>query len=274
MISDRIELGHPSMWLAAAAISIGVLGLLLWQIDIAAFADMLRNVNVPLLLLSFGFFSGEAIVTALRLRMFALGKPGMRQALETNAWYVVLVLMLPARLGEIAAVAVFVRYLGQNRGSALMSIIGQRLFDLIIISMLFVIFASQALGVSSGSGLIIVSGLVITLAYIGVAHMPMFLGWIARAAHGRHRPQDGLRRMILRIALQGRMWRRHQFTNRHNPAAFAISLLKWLFTLAGITAAMLATGLALPWQQVVIAGAVYNFIAIIPIQSIGGMGIG
>ena len=55
--------------------------------------------------------------TAARIRICTEGPPRFSAALKTNAWYVLFLIILPARLGEAAAVLLFRRFLGQNAGA-------------------------------------------------------------------------------------------------------------------------------------------------------------
>ncbi len=216
----------------------------------------------------------EGIITALRIWLFADRKPCLRPALKANAWYVLLLVILPARLGEVAAVVIFERYLKQKRGAAVMSIITQRLYDVIVLGSFFLI---ALMGLSGFGDKGVMSGLalaVIAFSLFVLFRLDMFLTFAALIFQKLAKGSRGLFRKLLHICLQGRIYVRHGLKSRDIPLALLFTIGKWVSNLGAILFLFMAINLDLSFfESLTIAGA-YNFLAIIPLQTIGGIGVG
>ena len=104
-----------------------------------AMADALAQAEGP------WFFAGamvlftlEGVFASLRLGLFAdrpqAGRPPARRAFAANALYVLGVAFLPARLGEGVGILVMNRMLGLRAGAAVIAVVAQRLFDLLVLT--------------------------------------------------------------------------------------------------------------------------------------------
>jgi len=275
LIGEVTRRTGPLLWLAAGAISVLLLALVLAVVDWSALGDMLRAAIWPLVALAGALFFVEGIATAARIRICTEGPPRFGAALRTNAWYVLFLVILPARLGEAAAVLLFRRFLGQNAGAAAMSIVVQRLLDVAVLAGAVLLLALVVSGLPSPA--IVYGASVAVIAVIGAAIWASddLLAAAANAmSRRRWRHAGGMRTGILRMVLQARLWRRHRLDRGRLAAAAAITLVKWLCNLGAIVALLLALRLAIgPFEAVLIAAA-YNFLAVIPLQTIGGFGLG
>lgn len=236
------------------------------QVDIAQAQAMLESISGPALLLAFFCLLAEGVITALRIWLFAARKPCLSEALRANAWYVLLLVMLPARLGEVAAVLVFEKFLKQKYGAAAMSIITQRLYDVVVLGVLFLIallgmgdFINAKLMMGISLGLIALAGLVLI-------KLEMFLTWAALLLR-KFKP-------LFRLILQARAYSRHILKPRDIVPALLLTLGKWLSNLGALVFLLAAVHLGLNTFESVTVAAAYNFLAIIPLQTIGGIGIG
>lgn len=271
----RLAFAKTSLWVTGILASLLLLAAVLSQLDWQVFTRMARNVDTSLLLLSLLLLFIEGAATALRLRWFAADRPGILPALQANAWYAVLIVLLPARLGEVAAVLVLEKYLGQTRGGALMSIIAQRLFDLLVLSALFLLALITASDILPWSMTGLVAVLVIAGAWLAILRMECFLALAGTAIlrTGKAR-KPSLKRSVLRVLLQARTWRRHAYNRSLGRGALLLTILKWSATLGAIS--LLFTNLYPPMglSSALLASTAYNFVAVIPIQTIGGLGVG
>ena len=262
---------NPLIWISAALLSVILLALVVAQVDVSEAGNMLSAISRPLLAVAFLFLLLEGIATALRLWLFAAKKTCMGAALKANAWYVLLLVILPARLGEVAAILVLERYLGQSRGAAAMSIIAQRLYDVIVLGVIFLIaliglgnFIDVKFIGAIGAGLI-------SIALLVLCRMEMFL---TAAALLLGKPRHGFLRKIKRLTLQARLYNRHGLRRRDIPLALLFTLLKWISNLGALVFLFMALHLGLNTFENVTVAAAYNFLAIIPLQTIGGIGVG
>ncbi len=242
------------------------------QVDKAQALEMLKNVSWPLLGLAVVFLFLEGVATALRLWLFAGKKSCLSETLKANAWYVLLLVILPARLGEVGAIEVLKRYLGQKYGAAAMSIIAQRLYDVVVLGVIFVI-ALLGLGPLLHSEMMYLAAIgIIVFALLVLARLDLFLT-ITVLILGKDRG-TGLMRKLKRLVLQARTYARHGLKRSDIFMALTLTLMKWLSNLGALVFLFLSLHLGLSFfENVTVAGA-YNFLAIIPLQTVGGIGVG
>ena len=268
------ERGRSGLWLVAIVTSAVLLGLVLaaadWDVGIriALGADGRLLVAGLLLLIAEGGF------TAWRIRYLTPGLPRWRSCLRVTADYVVLLVALPARLGEVAAVLRFHRLLRLRVGAAAASIVVQRLYDLVVLCAVFTL-GLAAIGTFGASPWMLAAALIVA-AVLGAAlwrFEPVLRSLSAAVWRlGRDRGRARIR-PVLRTLLQARRWHAHVLGARPAIGVVAITLGKWGANLAGIVLLLHALHLPLTLGESVWLGAAYNFLAAIPLQTIGGLGI-
>lgn len=265
------ETNKSLLWGFASFVSLGLLALVVWHVDFSESLMMLQNASWVFLAAAFFFLLSEGVSTALRLWLFASKKPCLSQALKANAWYVLLLVMLPARLGEVAAVVVLERYLGQKYGAAAMSIITQRLYDVIILGVIFLI-ALVGMGSFIDTQVMgIVTTFLIGIALFVLLRLNMFLT-IGALCMGKKR--HGVLRKIKRLILQARVYNRHGLSRKDIPLALFFTIVKWVSNLAALVFLFMAIHLGLSLFENITVATAYNFLAIIPLQTVGGIGVG
>jgi uncharacterized protein (TIRG00374 family) len=217
----------------------------------------------------------EGLATSYRILHFSGNKLDMSNAIYANSWYVLYLAFLPARLGEIAGIYVLKKHMHQKQGAALGSIITQRLFDLIILATLFliaIIFSTELLpktiSLISGVTLIIIS-LTVLLKCEDIFSMIA-----AVSIKFKNAKRNRITKLVFRTAIQARAWNKTQASNINIKIIIFSTTLKWIFNLTAITCILLSTRISLDLDITYIVSALYNFIAVIPIQTIGGIGIG
>ena len=263
----KSAINKPLIWGFATMVSFGLLALVIAQVDWAQTGAMLESISWVMLGGAFVFLVAEGVATALRLWLFAQKKPCLSEALKANAWYVLLLVILPARLGEVAAIVVLERHLGQKYGAAAMSILTQRLYDVIVLGVVFLI-ALLGLGDFIDKNVMSVAALgLITLALFVLVRLEMFLTWAALLF--KKAPKS-----FCRLILQGRLYSRHKLQRRDIPLALFFTALKWVSNLGALVCLFMALHLGLGAFENVTVAAAYNFLAIIPLQTIGGIGVG
>ena len=274
MIAPNVPFfNNKLLWLAAMTISGTLLAVLLSQMDHTAFTRILHTLHAGYVAAALLFLTGEAVLNSLRIKHFAAGKPTLRNALYANGWYMLLLNLLPARLGEIAAIWVFEKHLGQTRGAAMMSIIAQRLFDLIILSAFFLVVVSMATAIMPSPVWFTIALFIIGGAILALLRIEPLLSTIAAIMLRQHWQRQGWRRVLFKLVLQARTWRRHNIQLSQVVVAIALTLLKWVCNLGIISCLLFAVGTPLNWPEALSISAAYNFLAIVPVQTIGGLGL-
>ncbi len=262
--------GNRVVWVTSLAVSSLLLIVVFWYVEPSELWARLTQLDARLLTVAVILVLGEGVFTALRIRLFTGMKVDVIAALQSNAWYSLMLIILPARLGEVAAVVIFRKFLKQHVGAAVASIVSQRIYDLVVLSMLAVIALFWISDVIPQTHLIVIAGSVFT-AGVFVLWKLAFILTLVTLLLQRVLPRA---RGVRRIALQARIWVRHTFPDKYVPAAIGWTLMKWVCNLGAIAFLLLATGIDLVFLEGVIVAVCYNFLAIIPLQTVGGFGVG
>ena len=152
-------------------------------------------------------------MTALRILVFSTGIQKFHSAIYANAWYVFFLIFLPARLGEFAGIYVLQKHMQQTRGAAMMSIIIQRMLDLIILSIIFILLLTLAYNYfSTFTSLTITLAFIIALSIIFKFRMNLITYFALKYKNITHTKQRPIARIIYRTLLQARLWNK-QFSN-------------------------------------------------------------
>ena len=258
------------VWIIGLLVSLLLLALVVSQIDWQTFRAVSGRINWHYVGLAVALLLLEGIVTALRIHLFTGMRSKLSSALTANAWYCLMLIILPARLGEVAAIAIFERHLGQKFGAATMSIISQRLFDLIILSTFFFLCLSSLTGLINTTPMLLLGGLVGGGALLAMFNLENCLTLLANSAIA----QKPKLRPIFKLLLQARMWVRHIFPRNRTGYAIFLTIAKWGCNLTAIALLLFAFELDLSLRESLVIATAYNFLAIIPLQTVGGIGVG
>lgn len=270
----KSALHKPILWVTASIISLTLLALVVMKADLSEVQGMLKGLSFSALGFAIFFLFMEGIITALRIWLFAGRKTCISPALRANAWYVLLLVLLPARLGEVAAVVIFERYLGQKYGAAAMSIMTQRLYDVIVLGTFFLI-ALLGIGVFLDTNtLMIIGAVLVAFSLFVLVKLDKILTITVLIFGKKNIRKSGISRKIGRLLLQARMYARHNLKGCDVPLALLLSAGKWICNLGALVFLFQAIHLDLSFLQGIITAAAYNFLAIIPLQTIGGIGVG
>lgn len=261
---------RPALWALATLVSVVLLAGVISQVDGAQLRGMIANASWTALGTAVALLVLEGVFTALRIRMFAPGPPPLGAALKANAWYVLFLVMLPARLGEVAAVFVFRTTLGQSFGGAGMSVIVQRLYDVIVLGTLFLLALTGLSGLFDTSIMALAALAVIAASVALALHMDTALTLLAAVLGKAFGPRAKARR----LAIEARRYVRHDLDRGDIPLVLVLTAGKWVSNLAALMLLLAATGLSLSLAQAAVVAGAYNFLAIIPLQTIGGLGVG
>jgi uncharacterized membrane protein YbhN (UPF0104 family) len=262
--------GTRTLWVTSVISSLLLLALIVAQVDWTAAGKLAKTINYFWAAAGIALQMLEGTITALRFRLLSRTQANFRDCLRASAWYVMFLIALPVRLGEVAGIALIVRYLGERTGAAAASLLFQRLFDLIFLVAALVVFCVSAF--VQMSLLVVVTLVFVVLGLVAiVVFLEHLLAFAVRPLLVR-RKQKWPRR-ILRIVLQVRMVRRHHMDRMRTIKLAALTLLKWIATLGAVVVVVIAAVPNLSPTTAFGIGIVYNLSALIPIQTVGGFGI-
>lgn len=263
--------GKLALWILAVGSSAVLLALVVAQVDVRAARQLVRATDYAWVAAGIAVLLLEGLVTALRFRLLARGSVRLRDALRATAWYVLMLIGLPARLGEIAGIGVIARYLHQPVGVAAASLLFQRVFDMLMLIVLLAIVAVLAVAGEQMFVVLAVSGVLALVFAAVVAFIEPVL--TVAAAQLRQRRHEKWPRHVLRVLLQARMYSRHHISGERLVKLGALTACKWTANLLGIALVVVAVVPAMTAATALGLGIVYNLSAVIPLQTVGGFGI-
>lgn len=256
--------------LLPAVVSLAIIATLVGLAEPATFGRALAAASWPGLAAGFMLFQGEGVLSALRLRRLAAPGRPLRACMLVTAWWVAALVVLPARLGELAGLAELRRRLGENLGQALNNLFVQRLHD----GFVLLVFGTAALlpATGAGPGSALLTAVLAAVVLLVLWRLPWCFTLLARVLLGRFRRRR-LRR-VLQVALHARRAARRSVAGRAPLVLLGLSTAKWALNLGGIACVLLALLPALPAAAAVVVAVAQNLAALLPLAALGGMGAG
>lgn len=265
-------MSKTNIWLVSIVSSGVLLVGLLSLADRHAIVELSVALSWPLIALAFALFQFEGTCSALRLHWITDSHNAFIDSLAVTAWWVAALALLPARLGEIAGMRVFSRRLKQSFGSSLHCLLLQRLMDtawLLFLGFCLLLVHADRLQSALPIAGVCVAGIVLFLVMM---RLDAVFALSLRALLPYRRVRATL--FVLKVLAQGRRAAKQlRARDRLIPLA-AVSLLKWLLNLAALALLAQAIMPALAALDALAASIAFNLAAIVPLQTVGGVGLG
>lgn len=253
---------------SALMVGILVFVLLFWFVEPEKVLQQIAQANLLLLAAAVGILAIEVVFTSLRVQHCVNHHVSFPLAAYCNSLYIAWLSLLPARLGEIAGIAVFNQKLSMPLGSAIASVIVQRIYDVLILSGLLVVLLSQSF--YGGTFGMMIAGTALTLLIVVLMTLPSSLGIAARILLlGR---QYRWIKKLTYLLLQARTWYRHQSEPRAILWLTGSTLGKWVANLIAMTVIFSACDVDLSIVMLATVAILMHFLGAIPVQSFGGFG--
>ena len=259
---------NRSAYISAIIFGVLIFVLMFSFVDIDQVLTHVSMANYNLLLLAFLPFTIEIGFTTLRIQHCVNRDVPFTLALYCNSIYMTWLSILPARLGEVAGIAVFKTKLKMVVGSAIASVIVQRIYDILILTGLLVAFLSQTL--YGGKGGLMIAIFVLLVLTVALISLRFWLGTIASILL-RWRRWRTVRGLVF-MMLQARTWYRHQSSPKAVLWLTITTLGKWLVNLGAVYLVFVACGIDLSITMIATVGILMHFLGAIPVQSFGGFG--
>ncbi|MCD6289165.1 MAG: flippase-like domain-containing protein [Anaerolineae bacterium] len=260
--------------------TLGIILLLLWQIDPRQVLRLLEGVKLEWLLVGFGWYVLTNLLRAYRFGAL-LALPGMLRPIRLLPEMFALSLLnniLPSRGGEISFP--YLMHWGHDMGvgESAAALVVARIFDYLAVATLYILFASVEAG-SLATGamrlILVVTGLMGTSLVIlaltpwlgqrGLGILRRLLDWMKLAERpvGRMAWETGQQAVVTLTRIRG--FRTYMLT-------FVWSLLIWGCTFAWFTAFMRAIHLPYRYPLIVVGATFATLAKAIPFLTIGGFG--
>lgn len=258
----------PSVWRSATLVSAAVLLVVLSQVEWAGLAPLLRQLDWALLASAVCLLVLEALASSIRIWWLSDRRLRPGVAIAVNAWYMLYLIILPARLGEIAAIGLLQQKLGQTAGAATGSIVFQRMFDLLVLATGVLVVTVMVATVQDW--LVIAFG--VLLLTLMLARLSALLTLCGRCLQ-RWSGVGGIRQKLLRLVLQAKSWSRRYQRRGTFGLLLALTLVKWLASLVGLALILRSVGIGLEPEVLLALAILYVFLSIVPLQGLAGVGV-
>ncbi len=256
------------LWRSAALVSGIALMVVISQIEVAGLSPLFRNLDWQLLGLACGLLVIEALASSIRIWWLSGRQRSPAVAIALNAWYMLYLMLLPARLGEVAAIGLLRDKLGQTTGGATASIVIQRMFDVLILAACVVLATAIAAAVETWL-LVTLGSVLLTLVLVRLKSLLT----LAATCLLRWSGAGGIRQKLLRLVLQARTWSLRRLDFAALGVLLVLTALKWSASLLALVLVLLATGIDLEAYVLLPVVIAYVFLSIIPLQSLAGVGV-
>lgn len=155
-----------------------------------------------------------------------------------------------------------------------MNVLTQRFIDLLFLCAMVIIFIFLSQTIEHRLLLYTSVFTIICLLFLSLYKLDVLLGIIASLFYLKKcRPKLKLTKILFRMLLQARTWYRFHINNSVFSIAIFISMCKWASNIGGLTLLFYSINIPLSEVQLLLASTAFNFLAIIPLQTIGGIGI-
>lgn len=268
--------GQKWVWVTAIASSLVLVLFVLSLVDWEVAKGIVKSANRYLIVLGVLLLAFEGFLTAARFKLLAINPTTYAASLRASGWYVLLLLALPARLGEVAGIGTMVRYMGQRTGDSMVNLFLQRVFDVLTLGAMFCVVCVQAVSDQAVSGeklgvALSVAGIIMAALIASVIFLDNGLGMFARCLI-KFRRKKIIRSVIL-VLLEARRSIQHHLDIPTTVTLIFLTMFKWLFILGAIACVVIAVAPTLSFVTALGVGIAYNLAAVIPLQTIGGAGI-
>ncbi len=251
---------------------------LLSQIDISSASDIIRGVPVPLLIIGFFCYVAGFYLRAQRFRLLLPPDKSIKHLFPIVLVHYTALNIIPARLGEFSYVYLLKQVNNISTGCSLSSLIMARVFDQIVISLLFLIssffvdFSSQwlkTLKFCVGGFLIaIFVMLMFILAYKERCVQLLEKGLIRLKLHSYKITQR-----VMQILKETVMAFKNIEVKGNAIKILLLSGLIWMSIFTLNFCLLLAFEVKLSYIEVVLASSFIISLSVIPFQALSGLGI-
>lgn len=265
---------HARSWWSAIGVSALFIVFLGYLVDWHNVSLHFNAVSLLWLCLALIVLALEGVFTAFRIKSFTPGDQPISECLRVNAWFVMMLIIIPGRLGEIAVVVLYRHYLHQKTGSALMNVIAQRLLDLIILGLIFLL-AITAINFTEISRNMYIAVICAIFLFVFIIRYLLVLLTLLSLLFLSIKKKTGslIAKHILKLSLQARTWFKHHMTRHVLMKSIFLTMAKWICNIAGLMLAFASFGLEFSNIKLLFLATIYNVLGVVPLQTIGGIGV-
>lgn len=221
------------------------------------------------------FFALNSALLIYWHHVITQGRRPFRNAFRVAGSYMLTLIILPSRLGDVAWMYLMHKWLGLSAGTAVFVALYHRLIDFIIICMFFLLAGLIAGTAKYGGNMWIISSALFVLLVFTVLYLEKLLALAANLLISTNRRFDiPVITLLLRQLLQVRIWYRHSLTMKVQVMTVIIVLIRWLLILLATAVIIYSVAQHLDLPNIFFITNVYVFVSIIPVHAFGGFGIG
>lgn len=252
----------------AVAISAGLIALLWLAVPWDRARELFRAPSPAALLAAATAIALGHVATGFRIQTMLppLPRVALRDGVLVSLWHGLAMIVLPARLGELALVEGLSRYASVRRGAGLAVLVVQRLYDALFVGLFFAVGAYGTM-LGGGSIALVVAGIAAVLVLS--SRLEAILAWIERRS-GALRSATGLRvQSLLRDLREGAA----ACSARGTTVLAVGALFFWISELAVMWLLFRAFDTSLAASTTLFLTAGLALVYAIPVPTIGGLGL-
>lgn len=260
-----------AIWIVAILVTTGLLIAFLFITDRAAIVALAGKVSWLGVILGLLLLQAEGIATALRVSRLVFGVTFLDCLSVVGRWVAALT-VLPARLGEIWGLHLMVRRLAEPLGRSINHLFVQRLFDVLVLTTFglpVIALADAGLARTHALAGLLVVVLLLTLILL---RLPACFSLLAKVGYVVRHRRPG--RHLLRGSPHARRAARRTLLGHQPFALGAISVLKCVCNVGGVSALIVAFVPEIPVASAAGLAILCSLAAVIPLSGVGGIGIG
>lgn len=276
MLPDFLKRGsNRRIWFWASLVTVAFIAWFAATVDWQILRTAIAEAGPAILVAAMVLLTANGLLAVVWLHVITRRRHSLRGAFEVVGWQMLASSILPARLGDLAWMYLIHQKLKIAPGRAIFIALYHRLLDFVVASLFFVM-SILLVGVDLlGANIGLAAGLVLALLIGIVAMLEPLLTLGARLLQWASRTFDHrLTRILLRQLLHVRVWYRHELPKSLLWVTFAIIAARWLAILAALGLLIHTMAGSLDWNDSAFLSNVYIYFSIIPLQTIGGFGVG
>jgi uncharacterized protein (TIRG00374 family) len=252
----------------AVAVSTALLAVLWFALPWERAREVWRAPSLPVLLAAATAIGLGHVATGFRIQTMLPPVPpiALREGVLVSLWHGLAMIVLPARLGELALVEGLSRYMRVRRGAGLAVLLVQRIYD--------GLFACAAFAVGAYGTLLGGAPLVLLVAAVGLLlalshRLEAILGWLAAHCESLRGANGARLHALLSDAREG-----VAASSARGTTILALgTLLFWITELAALWLVFRAFGTSLEPSTTLFLAAGLALVYAVPLPTIGGLGL-
>ena len=258
------------LYLVSALISLTLLTVLVIYSGADLLLQTLTRFDPAVFVYVLLIFLALVIIVAWRLKLALrhTGNGSFYQCLDISIFHIILLSLLPARLGDVCYPFILRQNLSMDLSRALSNLLVIRLYDLLVVCLLFVTAVGvNSMHIESSGRLITLVGLLL----LGIMLLLFAVRWVLHR-HELASTKTGVKGRFVDMIQQTRQ-SMTEYDLRDHILLFVMTLLRWFVACLLFLYIFRGMQIELTLAQAALVTTGINLAVLIPVQTMGGFGV-